>query len=73
VVQALMKITPANPRVDFPHLFLVDAKGSIREDWGWAKDQAALSSEALFATLDKYLAAPAAAAPKASAPKPSAK
>ena len=28
------KVTPQNPRIHLPHLFLIDADGMIRNDWG---------------------------------------
>jgi len=54
---ALLKVTPQNPKVDFPHLFLVDSKGMIREDFDWVLDEAALTGNGLFESIDKILAA----------------
>lgn len=56
VAASLMKATPANPNVKFPHLFLVDRSGMIREDYDWEKNQALLSGPGLFQSIDKLLA-----------------
>ena len=65
---ALLQATPQNPKVDFPHLFLVDGKGMIREDYDWELDQAALTGDGLFESLDKIVPkAPAKAAAKSPA------
>ncbi len=66
---ALLKVTPENPKADFPHLFLVDSKGMIREDFDWVLDEAALTGNGLFESIDKILAAPPAHA-KAAAKTP---
>jgi peroxiredoxin len=70
---ALLKVTPENPKVDFPHLFLIDARGMIREDFDWVLDEATLTGNGLFESLDKLLStapAHAQAAPKAPAKGP---
>lgn len=64
---ALMKATPANPNVKFPHLFLVDRSGMIREDFDWEKNQAILTGPALFQSIDKLVAGAPAAPPTAPA------
>ncbi len=69
----LLKATPQNPKVAFPHVFLVDRQGMIREDFDWEVDEAALTGNGLFESLDKLLAgapAPAKARAKASAKAP---
>ena len=53
----LMKATPEHPQVAFPHFFLIDRKGMIREDFSWETDEAALTGNGLFESLDKLLAA----------------
>jgi len=68
----LLKATPQNPKVAFPQLFLVDVKGMIREDFNWETDQAALTGDGLFESIDKLLAT-AAKAPTKAAPKEPAK
>ena len=57
VTATLMKATPSNPQVTFPHLFLVDQNGMIRQDFDWEKDQALLSGQGLIQSIDKLLAA----------------
>ena len=29
-----LKVTPSNPQVHFPHLFVIDGAGMIRDDYG---------------------------------------
>ena len=67
VTASLMKATPANPNVKFPHLFLVDKSGMIREDFDWEKDKANLTGAGLFASIDKLLAGAPAGPAKAPA------
>jgi peroxiredoxin len=45
VMASYLKITPANPTVRFPHLFIVDGKGMIRSDFEGAEDIGAISGE----------------------------
>ena len=62
---ALMNATPANPKVNFPHLFLVDRNGMIREDYDWETGEPTLSGPGLFQSIDKLLAGAPAAPAKA--------
>jgi peroxiredoxin len=50
VMMSYLKVTPANPKVNFPHLFIIDGNGTIREDFEGAEDAAAISAE-----IDKLL------------------
>ena len=50
VMASYLKVTPANPTVRFPHLFVVDGNGMIRSDFEGALDSAAISAE-----IDKLL------------------
>lgn len=52
----LMKATPAHPNVNFPHLFLVDKSGMIREDYDWESGKSVLTGPGLFQSIDKLLA-----------------
>jgi peroxiredoxin len=62
-----MQVTPQNPSIDLPHLFLVDANGMIVEDFGWSEaNKKYLEGDALFPILDRMLGG-------AAAPKPAAK
>jgi peroxiredoxin len=50
VMMSYLKVTPANPKVNFPHLFIIDGTGTIRDDFEGADDAAAISAE-----IDKLL------------------
>jgi peroxiredoxin len=54
MIASYLKVTPSNPKIEFPHLFVVDASGVIRNDFGSADDKA-LTSGALSAEIDKWL------------------
>ena len=45
VMMSYLKVTPANPKVNFPHLFIIDGSGTIRDDFEGAEDVAAISAE----------------------------
>jgi len=67
VAASLLKVTPANPNVKFPHLFLVDKSGMIREDYDWETGQAFLSGQGLLRSIDRLLSGAPAAPAKAPA------
>lgn len=51
-----LRITPANPTVRFPHLFLVDPEGFIRNDFDHDDaDKGTLTAKFLSAEIDKLL------------------
>jgi peroxiredoxin len=50
VMMSYLKVTPANPKVTFPHLFIVDGSGMIRYDFEGGEDTASISAE-----IDKLL------------------
>jgi peroxiredoxin len=54
-IASYVQATPQNPQVHFPHLFIVDAKGTIRNDYE-AEDDKALTTEGLSAAIDPLLA-----------------
>ena len=54
VMMSYLKVTPSNPKVEFPHLFLIDGKGTIRNDFG-ADDEASLTVAVLSAEINKLL------------------
>lgn len=54
VIASYLKVTPSNPQVHFPHLFVIDAQGMIRNDFG-STDQKSLSLEGLSAVIDRLL------------------
>jgi peroxiredoxin len=50
VMMSYLKVTPANPKVNFPHLFIIDGSGTIRYDFEGGEDFATISAE-----IDKLL------------------
>lgn len=54
VIASYLKVTPSNPQVHFPHLFLIDKDGMIRNDFDGTEDKA-LSVDGLSAEIDKLL------------------
>jgi peroxiredoxin len=63
VMAAYMKIDPLRPApVDFPHLFIVDAQGFIREDFGQQQVQS-LTEASLTAAINQAMQGGIVAAP----------
>jgi peroxiredoxin len=57
--------TPQRPQMYFPHLFLIDAKGQIRNDWQFTAPKQypdVVSGDRLIAEIEKLLAETAAPA-----------
>lgn len=54
VIASYLKITPVNPKVNFPHLFLIDGKGTIRDDYGEGENSQ-LSVEGISAEIEKLM------------------
>lgn len=54
VMMSYLKVTPANPKVEFPHLFLIDGKGTIRNDFAGTEDTV-FTVAGLSAEIDKLL------------------
>ena len=52
MIASYLKVTPSNPRVQFPHLFLIDGNGTIRNDYGEG-DSDALTAARLSAEIDE--------------------
>jgi peroxiredoxin len=52
MIASYLKVTPSNPEVHFPHLFVVDGNGTIRNDFDGTEDKA-LNVESLSAEIDK--------------------
>jgi len=48
-----MKLTPSNPQMHFPHLFLIDGDGMIRNDFEGDKEP--VTVESLSKEIDKLL------------------
>jgi len=54
MIASYLKVTPSNPQVHFPHLFLIDGNGTIRNDFD-STDGAALTADRLSAEIDSIL------------------
>ena len=54
VLMSYLKVTPANPQVHFPHLFVIDKEGTIRNDFEGADEQM-LTLDGLSKEIDKLL------------------
>jgi peroxiredoxin len=55
MIASYLKVTPTNATVHFPHLFVIDGQGMIRNDYGTA-DEDSLTVEKLSAAIDQVLA-----------------
>ena len=53
VIASYLKLSPTNPTVHFPHLFIVDPAGTIRADYD-GTDAKLLTVESLSADIAKY-------------------
>jgi len=54
VIASYLEVTPARPQVQFPHLFVIDGSGMIRNDYGPADDKT-LTVDGLSAAIDPLL------------------
>ncbi len=54
MIASYLEVTPANPTVTFPHLFIIDGQGMIRNDYSEA-DETRLTVETFSAAIDKLL------------------
>jgi peroxiredoxin len=54
MIASYLRITPAAPQVHFPHLFVIDKDGFIRNDFDGTDDKA-MTVDALSAEIDKLL------------------
>jgi peroxiredoxin len=60
-----LKVTPQNPTVNVPHLFLIDRQGMIRNDFGYDFDTRNIfEGDGLDIEIDRMLAGPAPAKTK---------
>lgn len=54
---AYMQVTPKNPTVNFPHVFVIDPKGTIREDYPYSEANLAIfEGNGLIPVIDRLLA-----------------
>jgi peroxiredoxin len=54
VMMSYLRMTPANPKVEFPHMFVIDRIGTIREDYD-GNDAAGLTVAGISGEIDKLL------------------
>ena len=54
VIMSYLKVTPSNPQVHFPHVFLIDRMGIIRNDFE-ADEEKLITPEGLAAEIEKLL------------------
>jgi peroxiredoxin len=60
-----LKATPQNPKVNVPHLFLIDGQGMIRNDFGYEFDTRNIfEGDGLYIEIDRLLGGPAPAKTK---------
>ena len=72
VASSYVKASPDRPALYFPHVFLIDQKGQIRNDWQWTANGVypdVISGDRLITEIDKLLAEAKASAPAAPATK----
>jgi peroxiredoxin len=59
VSASYLKATPQNPKVNVPHLFVIDTQGMIRDDFAYGFDTRNIfEGEGLDIVIDRLLAAP---------------
>jgi peroxiredoxin len=54
VIMSYLKVTPSNPQIHFPHVFLIDRFGTIRNDFEGTEEQY-LSVDGLSAEIEKLI------------------
>jgi len=60
VAASYFKATPQNPEIHVPHVFLVDAEGMIRSDFGYTPaTREIFEGTAIFAEIERLLPPPA--------------
>ena len=65
VSASYLKVTPAKPTVNIPHVFLIDAQGMIRNDFGYEFDTKNIfESDGLNVEIDRLLAEGQSAKPR---------
>jgi thiol-disulfide isomerase/thioredoxin len=57
VMASYMKLSPTNPTMNFPHVFLIDKNGYIKNDYGYSTATASVfeTTGPLFAEIEKLL------------------
>lgn len=52
-----LKVTPKNPAINVPHLFIIDGEGMIRDDYGYnPANKEIFEGKALYTVIDRLLA-----------------
>lgn len=54
VIASYLKVTPSNPQIHFPHLFIVDRQGTIKNDFDGTDDKGMTVAD-LSAEVEKLL------------------
>jgi peroxiredoxin len=57
MIASYLRVTPSNPEVHFPHLFLIDGDGMIRNDFDGTEDKL-MTVESMSAEVEKLLKKP---------------
>jgi len=52
MIASYLEVTPSNPQVHFPHLFVIDKNGMIKNDFDGTDDKS-LTADALSTEIDK--------------------
>jgi peroxiredoxin len=66
VAASYLKVTPQNPSINIPHVFLIDQQGMIRNDFGYGPmTRGIFEGTGLFGEIDKLLGGAPAAKPAA--------
>jgi peroxiredoxin len=57
VIASYLKLSPSNPSVTFPHVFIIDKAGIIKNDYGYGSATASVfeTTGPLYADIDKLL------------------
>lgn len=57
VMASYMKLSPQNPSMNFPHVFIIDPNGMIKFDYGYSPATAAVfeTTGPVFANIDKLI------------------
>jgi hypothetical protein len=57
VMASYMKLSPKNPTMTFPHFFVIDGSGTIKNDYGYATGTASVfeTTAPLFAEIEKLM------------------
>ena len=59
VAMSYMKLTPQKPTFDVPHVFVIDKKGWIRQDYGYdLLNRGIFEGEGLFSVIETYISEP---------------